>query len=69
MRTNGELQTVQSELKARGIRDVKLCLSPGVLGVPASHVMEHAKKFLRAYLDGNFKVVAQIGDSVPGSKN
>ena len=64
MKQNGELKSAELALRARGVRDVKLCFSPGVLGVPASEVRKHAANFLNAYLAGNMTVVSSIGDAV-----
>jgi hypothetical protein len=57
------LQSVEDELKRRGIKDVKFCFDPEVRQLPKSQVMEAARQFLSDYLNGQYTVLPFIGDS------
>ena len=63
MSANDRLQTMQSALKARGLRDVKFCFSLKLAAMPGSVVAGGVADFLDAYLKDRAETVERIGDS------
>jgi hypothetical protein len=63
MSAKERLQSAQSALQLRGVRDVKFCFAPGVTAMPLSEVQSRVVDFLDSYQKGRTKVVQRVGDA------
>lgn len=64
MSAKERLQTVQSVLEKRGVRDVKFCFAPGAAsGMPLSDFQNGVADFFDAYLKNRFELVPRVGDA------